>query len=271
MKRSNTHENAVLRDESGRGYAVVLAGTYTAEHEWGVGRLQKRFGIEGGVGGFDAYTATRDASAEMIGGDLETTRRLGRRKLVDTGRFLSTDRDVKPAEHLQLQDPETPLTGAFDENDFAIAGFDDATADMVASIEEGVPMLDIAIWMGSSSNPFARGGLIIARPSLVPAMLIERFDAMQNDADALRRAGLDTGIAERVKAAKKGVRLGPSLMIPYLALTPVWTHEDRKGDTRHAVMFWLNPADKGEAFGYFTVEELDQWIEGGGPVLEGKG
>ena len=55
----------------------------------------------------------------------------------------------------------------------------------------------------------------------------------------------------------------------YLCLSPQWISGDRK--SQHPVMYWLNPADQDKNnAGWFTVEELDQWIAGTGPVVNSK-
>jgi len=53
----------------------------------------------------------------------------------------------------------------------------------------------------------------------------------------------------------------------YLSLSPRWLSGGRK--SKHPVMFWLNPLRDGEA-NYYTVEELEQWLKGKGPVLKKK-
>jgi hypothetical protein len=84
----------------------------------------------------------------------------------------------------------------------------------------------------------------------------------QKDEDRinLHEAAKATGIEEKVCAALKSDFGGK----PFYALSPSWKN---KQNTKHKVVFWLNPTDQQKNnYGWFTVEELEQWIEGKGPI-----
>lgn len=263
LKRSNTAENAFLED-GGVVYGLVLAGSYTADHEMPLRRVHSTLGMTGGDGDFAAHTAAWDASDRLRLRPHRSERREGRRKVVDDGMAMIMDEEG--AGHvdglLHRYDAETSLIGAWGPDALAVVGYGDA-ARHVETIHQGVRDRDIAIWMGSNPNPFARGGLVIARPSLVPAPLIATFDAAQADRRALTNAALETGIERRLAE----MRVAHMSIRPYMALSPRWTPQDRRSDTVHPVIFWLNPVDgRRNNHGYFTVEELAQWTQGTGPV-----
>lgn len=55
----------------------------------------------------------------------------------------------------------------------------------------------------------------------------------------------------------------------YYCLKPRWVSENEKLQTRYPVIFFLNPMRQREHdYGWFTVEELEQWTEGRGPVMK---
>lgn len=270
MKRSHTQGNRLLRNDDGSIYGVVLAADYCGQHEMGISHIHSIFGMKGGDTDFGGHTAGWDASDRIQVMDISHERKEGRRKVMDNGVAITTGRpDADMLAHLLRRYDDAAFIGAWDDGDFAIAGYDEDGRLLVSMIHEGIALQDIAIWIGGTgSNPFKRGGLVIARPSLTPQPLIDTFNAAQAERRALAAAAEETGIRDRIIAARSSP-YRPS--IPFYALSPSWTHEARKGDTEHPVMFFLNPADSSRHnHGWFTVEELDQWIKGDGPVMKEK-
>ena len=76
------------------------------------------------------------------------------------------------------------------------------------------------------------------------------------------RSAAATGIEEVLKKAGKR----------YYALSPRWAAsikgtKNGEVETKYGVVFWLNPCDQYKNnYGHFTVEELQQWAKGEGPI-----
>lgn len=126
------------------------------------------------------------------------------------------------------------------------------------------------------NNPFSHAGLVIAIVSRMPEQARAAVDASDAETVRLEEAVEATGIRERIEARRKdlsGWSGGPA----FHALAPRWSSSIRtvmrEGEevalaTEHPVVFFLNPArQKDHNHGWFTVEELDLWLEGGGPVI----
>lgn len=60
----------------------------------------------------------------------------------------------------------------------------------------------------------------------------------------------------------------------YFACSPKWSHEikstaDGEIKTKYPVIFWLNPMEQDRnSYGWFTVENLELWTQGKGPIVE---
>lgn len=68
------------------------------------------------------------------------------------------------------------------------------------------------------------------------------------------------------KAASGVEQMLKSKGLDWYALSPAWQYEENSG-----LIFFLNPAEqKKYAHGWFTEEELRQWAEGRGPVLDSR-
>jgi len=272
MKTSNTSGNAILADDAGRPYAFVIAPDYTSEHEWGIKGIRSIFGISGPPGDFADQVSTIDASDSVVVAEAPATRydmdarRREDRRIKESCLVLTTDGrpETIVRDLLCRHDADTAFTAAFDEGHFCIGAFSEEARTLLRTIHEGIAAKDVAIWMGSSGNPFGRGGLVVARASMIPPELSAHFDDAAAERREIRRLADETGIADRIRTGIVDRRF---MSTPYFALSPARLASGRQ--SAHQVMFWLNPTDQdNNAYGWFTVEELDQWIRGEGPVIE---
>ena len=84
----------------------------------------------------------------------------------------------------------------------------------------------------------------------------------------LNEAAEATGIRQRLDAWRSGGH-DPDLARYYYALTPVWAPADRRAHPAYPVLFRLNPANtRLNNWGIYTVEELEAWMRGAGPVVK---
>jgi hypothetical protein len=265
MRRANMIESKLLRDENDAIYGVVLAGDYTAEQENGIIPLQWRLGIEA-TGPFETNKTPAPVADRIHAGGFVASRFKNHRIVRDNGQFLTTSDKVAefPSLLLSRRYEECVVTGAFDDQHFAIGLYGDQAAEIANNLQEGFEQGDIAVWLGGTPNPYSRGGLAIARASQVPTDWRQRYDELVRERAEVARLATETGIIERIHAAAGSRHEGH---LGYFALTAVRPMKDSL--TSYPVMFLQNPRDqKWNASGYYTVEELDLWIEGKGPVVE---
>lgn len=122
----------------------------------------------------------------------------------------------------------------------------------------------VAVWLGGAgNNPFGRNGLVLGLPNLIDEEnKIEMSDTEQNMAK-LHWEAEATGIPKLIPSSR------------YYALRPGPVLETRRNKnidtpitTQHPVMFFLNPTEQDKNnYGWYTVEELKQWMEGKGPIV----
>lgn len=150
------------------------------------------------------------------------------------------------------------LFGAWDYNEFAIVSDDPIMHGHIETLARSIKEGDISAWSGRFDNiPFSPGGLALAITSRIPATRLDTMREADVDRKNLTDAAAKTGIAERLKNA--GIR--------YYALSPRWANKTHRERTSHEVVFFLNPNNqKDNNFGWVTVEDLDMWIAGEGPI-----
>jgi hypothetical protein len=126
---------------------------------------------------------------------------------------------------------------------------------------------DIAIWVGGG-GVFQNGGLMLAIVSNVDEKHKKEMLEVDLNYKGLIKAAKDTGIEEKlIKAGKR-----------WYALNPKWKSEFEGGKSpngsksKYNVVFWLNPMQQDiNDSGWFTVEELELWVDSKGPILKKKG
>lgn len=98
-----------------------------------------------------------------------------------------------------------------------------------------------------------QGGLCLVIASQAPQAMSDQLLTADLAHRALREAALATGIEEALRAGGREV----------LTLTPRWADE-----AHSQLRFWMRPRNLAEAaIGWFSEQELRQWIAGEGPVV----
>jgi len=149
---------------------------------------------------------------------------------------------------------------AWDGGSFGITSRDPEVMKFLRELKVALETGDSVMHISGSNNPFKPvSGLIVGIESRIPQEQKNQFKAGHEDRFKLLDAAKATGIEERLKKAERR----------YFACSPRWCSEGDHERTKHPVIFWLNPQEQNKNnSGWFTVEDLDKWIAGEGPVLK---
>ena len=260
--RRGTQDVCTYTDDDGNFVGICCGWDYTAEHEWGIKGIQRQLGIrweEEGLFGLDRRKINNpppNLSLTKVG---DTTYLVCHSDNWD-GSLCSHDK-----EELKIYDFEgaKPNAGAWDADAWGFATTVPEVAEQLKELAEALQQGDGAVYLGGmSDNPFARNGLCIVIASRLPQDVIECMSKVDETQYKLEEAVKKTGIEDQLKEA--GLR--------YYALKPAWKTELKRTsleDTEHPVVFFLNPHEQKQyAAGWFTVEQLQEWIRGEGPVIK---
>lgn len=249
---------------------VALGHGYCAEHEWGFS-WRRELGIP--------EKATRDcygvACRRNAKNDLAThlfKRNNGELVLIAApyigsswtleemisafSRYPVKDTTVRgvPYKQLPLADVRTAWSA---QGGFMIVGQTDKGGQAVEVVHNALQANRLLVGFGATPNPFAHGGVNLIDVDRTPQALIDRLAARDEDWLDLQEAAAETGIESRLIRAGRG----------FYALKPGWAREDEGGQ----VVFWLNPHEQDRFnYGWFSVEALDAWIAGEGPIIKQK-
>lgn len=217
--------------EDGKLYGFNLGADFTSEHEWGIDKLKRVFGV----------TNTKKKLLGIIAPVLGVDARTITEKPTDM---------LKSFEIYPFREDRHIFT-AWDDGSFGIL-VDETYKKELADLYDAFNKKDIVFGMGRG-NVFKNSGLLLIVRS---AMSKEELYEKDLDYLNLQKAAEKTGIAKKLKEVGK----------KYYALSPRWKDET----TKKEVIFWLNPMDQHiYNSGWYGIEELMQWANNEGPIIKG--
>lgn len=285
----------VGRDDDGKIYAISLGADHVAEHEWGIDETYRMFGINPDDIGVNP-TGVKSRIVKQRPDSLMLTEHSIRKRpggrsvgwkgvlmMMMSRRCLDSDTDIDPRELREMydsvgrDDDQEPLSTAWSDGDFAIFARKEDEIQFLRDLDEAFSNNDVVVWLGGG-GVFRNAGLCFGILSRMPKELIQSYEDTDKDKIALTKADEATGIKARLEAASEASGVKDYFRKPfrYYALSPKWAGEikstkDGEIKTAYDVIYWLNPCDQDNVnFGWFTVEQLDQWIKGEGPIPGGR-
>lgn len=295
-----SYDSVILKDDNGVAHSIFSKADYTAEHE---GRLEEIYRIIGAspdtFQGIPSYSLNKDRIESAVNnlrmfeqsyswredGKGKNGRDKQRRGKALCMRFAYDweDRPHTIWDHWRRNE-EAELSCAWSDSGFEIMGYSEDAKAFLTDLADAVRKGDFACFKGGGGgNPFDRGGLVICIPSRVPQKYKDQMADGHAEKKRLLDAAAETGIEKRIL---ERIKDGPShngfshifSEYRFYALAPAWagTIRDRgveRGgilETSHPVVFFLNPGSRNAEAGWYSVEELDDWLAGKGPVLRKK-
>ena len=253
-----------------------LRADYCAEHEWGIKGMRDKFGINDEKVGIEKRRISKSDNVYLV----EFTKKKEKCAFLTSSMVYSnvgfeqanvgfeqvegTWKELKRYinDHrwfdLERNTQSEGVAGAWDEKNFIVVVKGNDNIKRLKQVYEAFQNNDIAIFLGGGQGPFSNAGLSISIISQLPSELTQNMYNVDMNSHRLDKAASKTGIKDRLK--KAGLR--------FFALSPEWNDPEIPSD---GVKFYLNPWEQiSNNSGWFTVEELDQWITGEGPIPKKK-
>lgn len=279
-------DNGWLISEQGVFSGVNLGADFCAEHEWGIKELKKLLGVPdfkddddhnyNGLYGIErrrCSVSNKNCLTLKVEKDVHNLIAMPEWRMKY---FLDEPVDRRD---LVFYGKEEMVT-AWNESGFLIRVKGEDNISKLKTIYHNMLEGKCAIWLGGG-GVFMNAGLCIAIIDAVPE---ESLAVMRNadiDREKLYIAAAKTGIVQKIDEANEAwcqmqeVETGRHCYDPkwgYFALSPRWANKEDRRKTKHPVVFWLNPRHQDENnYGSFTVEQLEQWLQGKGPIPKKKG
>ena len=289
--RSGNNPDILVHDEKFVG--VNLSADFCAEHEQGLGDLRRSLfcgektretaGISWRIIGkvepdknyfhIEGKKNSMIVFAPYLGYSEESIERMKNWDGVDKG-------DSSFRELLLGKDDD--VAAAWSNSDFGIMVNNKHKKDL-QDLDHAIKNKNAAIWFGGGEAIFSRAAFCIGIVDRLPEEFIKDLKDYDLDKYKLIDASNATGIVKRIDEAnlaysKKWHEDNPnsrSICYPakpcgYHACSPAWKHDnwdDKNRPTKYDVVYLVNPQDQRNInYGWFTVEELELWLKGKGPI-----
>lgn len=240
-------------------YGINLGYDFCAEHEWGIEKLERFFGVDTSIPGIKGRKQTTEVKSFKVMQFTKNKEKFVALVVCDAWKLAYYQENKK------FKDFILGMIGTPYKSEFA-SSWSDSEFGLVVSLEnkyiidaivEAIETKNLVIGIGANANPFSRGGLILMFENKIPNEISEAV--LEEDLDAIRlqeKAFKKTNIKTILKLAGK----------KYFALSPKW-----KDETKKEVIYWLNPEDQQNVnFGWFTLKELKLWAINKGPIPKTK-
>jgi hypothetical protein len=291
MRRGNKNE---IYCENGVFIGINLGADYCSEHEWGIEKLKKTFGIpypkaeyhkfiDPNTEPIKAFGISRRTATIFPENNIIFIRAKDKTLLVVSNWMYNRAEIVKklvegwpgsvPKNYQELNLYNEKLATAWSESDFGIFADGRENYKHLDELYKAMERKDLAIFIGGKDSVFSNPGLLLCIASRLPDEVLSDMKYNDEDQYNLRVAAWNTGIyqkLEKIEKAEQEITCRSFILdslVGYFALSPRWTKLNEQEKTKHPVIFWLNPKrQETNNSGWFTVEELEQWIEGKGPI-----
>jgi hypothetical protein len=279
-----------MEDENKQMIACNLGADFTAEHEWGIKDLHQTLGVSNdeNVMGIERYRVRNPKMDQIVLIEENKNRAaLICLKYQFDMKYLAERGVEKYGSELDFWPKDKELATAWDGGSFGIRVQRPVNIKRLKRLHEAIKNKSAAVWLGGG-HVFQNAGLVVGIIDAIPANLKQQMHDAHVDTKKLYDASDATGIVKKIDAINNAHRdkhkdnTYTQYQEPcgYYALRPNWMmktvlrgdpHQSTEVNSKYPVIYWLNPREqKKNDSGWYTVEELEQWIEGKGPVVEKK-
>ena len=271
MRAGGNHSEILFWEDEFVG--VNLGWDFCSEHEWGIKSLYANFGIDNKLRkdnlGFINRKITRCPK------DLHLLENKDETILVYQSSYSSSKLDFERFKTQILREnygwEERGIACGWSERDFGILATGKENRKYLRSLYSSFKDNNIVIFLSGDANPFSNSGLKIVMFDKIPEDALKMAIEADEDSLSLQEASDKTEIIQRLDEVQKNSNSIYLKKCGYFACSPRWANDKEKEDTKYPVVYWLNPQDqKNNSAGWFTVEELEKWIEGKGPIIKEK-
>jgi hypothetical protein len=273
MRRANDSTYISHHSNPNQKVGIFTGADFCAEHEWGIPDIRNCLDMD--VTLIGVAKRTNQSGEKNIYLSISSKNK-DYAYLVIGREANSIFEDKKPESASQLwkkiypSNKEKDLYCEWDERSVKVVVKGKENVDLLIHLYEAFKYNRGFLALGGT-GVFNNGGLIIIDVNDISDKQKKAIEESDLDEGKLYKADLATGIKVKLTATQTESYCFPKSGCKWFALRARWN--DFTGNstkkTKHPVVYWLNPRDQERLnFGWFTVEELEQWIEGKGPIVK---
>jgi hypothetical protein len=265
--RKAYHDVSIVRNEEKDNelIGVSLGYDYCAEHEWGIKGIKREFGIDNSKIGIDGRSITKGSVLYKEKGKLALIRNADN-FMVSYHKLNEKSFDECLPHDLQHLREDKEIHTAWSEEDFCVVG----PIDVIKELKEAFDNKNICFATINSMPAFGGTSLCILIKDRVPQEAVDQMAYVDNKARDLveyeNKIGL-TKLKEKVFKSRYSNDFDAKKHKYWMALSPNWINyknenpeAKKKSNTEYDIKYWVNYGDD-ETYGWFTVEQIKQWLE----------
>jgi hypothetical protein len=270
---------------------VSLGYDFTAEHEWGIDDLKRRFGIPEaskknmGIKNrvitkcvdnliFKEETYKHQKCALLYTGYKYRTREEDEKYIPGDLKNYKEDIEWNIAWNEKYPDPQRrkdPIVTAWDGESFGIGVMGEKEVEYLKELYDALQKNNVAITHINlmPNNPFSNSSLLLLILDRIPGEALDMMYAA--DKKYYDRVDYEEKIGMTKIKEKCGNKNGYNKSKYYMACSAKWidyddaeAREKRKKElnTKYDIQYWINYSDDDENCGWYTVEEIKEWLTG---------
>lgn len=276
---------------------IALGYDYCAEHEWGIKDLKRVCGMpEANKNNMGVKNRTITKCPPLVFRE-ETHKKRNFAILYSSSSTWQTQEELEKhlphdfknwkddllwnekwnTEHPSTRGDKDNISTAWDGGSFGITVMGDKEVEYLKELYEALKKCNITIAVANlrAKNPFAGSSLCLMITDRIPQ---ETLDAMYNgDKEYFDREDYEKEIGMKEIIAKYGNKNGYQGLHYFMACSPKWIdYDDEKArekrkkelNTKYNIQYWINYSDSDNNAGWYTVEEICEWLTGSKRLVE---
>ena len=271
---------------------ISLGYDYCSEHEWGIEEMRRRFGMQEGsieCMGVETRKITKNIENMIF---KEETYKKAKYAILYTGysyrtpeeaeNFIPHDlKDYKEDIHWRSEwneknpdsnrEPKDNLITAWNGSGFGVGVKGEKEICYLKELFEAFMNLNVVIASVNlaKNNPFSRGSLSLLIADRLPKESLDQMYVADLEHFSLVGYEKKIGMVDVKEKAKKNYSYHG--LHYYCACSAKWIDYDdaenreklkKKVNTKYDIQYWVNYSDDDDNNGYYTVEEIKQWLTG---------
>lgn len=286
MRRASQSNGLIVNNDKFIG--IALGFDFCAEHEWGITDLKRICGMPD-ASRKNMGVANRTITKVPLLVFREETYKKRKMALLFTGREWRTEgenddylpHDLKNwkedliwnekwnKEHPDTGSDKDNIITAWDGGSFGVAVLGDKEVEWLKELKAEIEKKNLTIAVANlrAKNPFAGSSLCLMITDRIPK---ETLDALyMGDKEYFDREEYEEKIGMKKIIEKNKGRYGE--LHYFLACSPKWIdysdkeareEQKKKHNTKYDIMYWINYSDDDNNYGWYTVEEIREWMTG---------
>lgn len=302
MRKASQDYGIIVED--GKFIGIALGYDYCAEHEWGIEEIRRICEIPISSKknmGIKSRTITKVPplvfKEEVVKRDTKRIKKNSYAILYtgSTWRTPEQQHEYTPhafenykeslnwnaewnAKHPDTRGDKDNIITAWSGSGFGIAVMGEKEVEWLKELKTAIEekKLTIAVANLRAKNPFAGSSLCLMITDRIPR---ETIDVMYRaDKVYFDRQDYEEKIGMKKIIEKYGNKNGSNGLHYFMACSPKWIdynneegtleEQKKKRNTKYDILYWINYSDNDNNFGYYTVEEIREWLTGKKRLVE---